>query len=392
VRLAFVVGSDESTADPGVGRFYGGLIGALRAAGVEVVPVGLSEGPSEQLEALEGRLALGDPAPGRRGPQLLRQTAADLRDLLRWSAPWLPLPRGPFDVVLEYRLPNRFRASRIVRRDRAVHVLFLDEADLFAPLRPSLLRRVLHARERARYGRADVVCFRSGAVRDAYVERWGEPKLGVLQHMAVDPAVFAVRPGEREAAREALGVRDDEFLLGMAGFFAPYHGVDHVAPLVTRLRGAGVPARAVLVGAWSNELAAWLEAARLERPVEWEYVDPVGVVAPENVPGYLAAFDVGLMPASNWYGSPTKVFEYGAMRVPVVAARTGPAREVLREGDEGLLVEGPDELFEAVLSVWNDRAAAGERAERFRSRVEREHTWTARVADILDAIDGVRPV
>ncbi|MDX6453218.1 MAG: hypothetical protein QOH16_3267 [Gaiellaceae bacterium] len=382
-RLAFVVDTGESTEDPGVGRFYRGLVGGLRATGFEVTPVGLREEGSSQLSALSMGLSEGAPRRGRRFAAT-RQTAADLREVVRWNRS-RPDP-GRFDIVLEFQYNGRFEGWRIARRDAATHLVFVDQVESIHPPRRSAVGPALRRLERKRYLDADAVLFRTAALARAYIEQWGEPRAWATSHMAVDPSEFTASPERRRRIRDAHGIADDEVVIGAVAFFAPYHRPELVGPLVERLRAEGVPARGVLVGGWANATAALLDRSRRESPGDWANVVVTGAVAQEVVPGMIDMFDVGLMPGSNWYGSPTKVLEYGAMSTPVVAARTDAIEEVIRDRAEGLLAGSEADLLELVLATIREPAAARDRAEAFRERVLEEHTWAHRARDIAKLV------
>jgi glycosyltransferase involved in cell wall biosynthesis len=82
-----------------------------------------------------------------------------------------------------------------------------------------------------------------------------------------------------------------------------------------------------------------------------------GRKAHAQVPPLVAAMDIAVLPDSNGYGSPMKLFEYLAMGKAVVAPRVGPVEEIVRDGENGLLVPpGDAEAFAAAI-----RRALGER-------------------------------
>jgi len=123
---------------------------------------------------------------------------------------------------------------------------------------------------------------------------------------------------------------------------------------------------------------------------------PVGELAP-----YLFAADVLVMPhttgslasdrrtAISDYASPMKLFEYMAAARAVVATRFPSVAEILRDGENGVLVE-PDSgaaLTAAISSLLADPARAARLGARARADVE-IHTWTRRAARILEGIQN----
>src|SRR5436853_5971427 len=61
-----------------------------------------------------------------------------------------------------------------------------------------------------------------------------------------------------------------------------------------------------------------------------------GSVPHAEVPGLVAAFDIGVLPESSFYACPLKVIEWMAAGKAVVAPCRGPLREVLADGEEGV--------------------------------------------------------
>ena len=83
----------------------------------------------------------------------------------------------------------------------------------------------------------------------------------------------------------------------------------------------------------------------------------------ERVPALLDACDILLSPhvpledGSEFFGSPTKLFEYMAMGKGIVASRLGQIGDVLTDEESGLLVEpgNAGRLAEAILRLSESR-------------------------------------
>src|SRR6185503_3084025 len=98
-----------------------------------------------------------------------------------------------------------------------------------------------------------------------------------------------------------------------------------------------------------------------------------GRLSHRQVPAYLDACDILVSPhvpmedGSDFFGSPTKLFEYMAMAKPIVASRLGQIADVLENGRNGCLIEpgNVDELVAAILrlsSNESERERLGEQA------------------------------
>ena len=93
---------------------------------------------------------------------------------------------------------------------------------------------------------------------------------------------------------------------------------------------------------------------------------------------YLSAFDVAVMPDSNTYRSPMKLFEYAAAGCPMVAPDTAPVREVFSDGQHAVLCRPePDALAEAITRLLSDPLSASAMAGAARDLILSKHTWNA---------------
>lgn len=121
-------------------------------------------------------------------------------------------------------------------------------------------------------------------------------------------------------------------------------------------------------------------------PLLKEAVILTGSVPHSELQPYIASFDVGVMPDSNDYGSPMKIFEYMVMGKPVVAPRLRPIEEVIEDGENGILfaAKNKEALSGALIALLNDRRRHERIASRARLNVLEKHTWKKHAETILD--------
>jgi len=121
----------------------------------------------------------------------------------------------------------------------------------------------------------------------------------------------------------------------------------------------------------------------------------VGRVRPSDIPGYLDACDILVSPqvplpdGIEFFGSPTKLFEYMAAGKSIVASRLGQIGEVLEHGRTALLIEPGDEagLSEAISKLANAPQLRAQLGAAARERARERHTWAASALRVVEAYE-----
>lgn len=213
----------------------------------------------------------------------------------------------------------------------------------------------------------------------------------VLNPNAVDVESF--QPGIGGAAlRRDLGIENTGLLAGFVGTFGPWHGVVQLAEVIKSLP-EDLPVRFLFVGSGSlhGEVERLLAAERARGKVMF-----TGAVAHERVPALLDACDILIAPhvpladGSDFFGSPTKIFEYMAMGKAIVASRLGQIGEVLADDETALLVQpgNTDELAGAIVQLVDSEGLRARLGANARDAAVREHTWTHNAQRVLDAYES----
>jgi glycosyltransferase involved in cell wall biosynthesis len=210
----------------------------------------------------------------------------------------------------------------------------------------------------------------------------------VVNPNGVDAEHFRPQIGG-ERVRQELGIGEDETLVGFVGSFGPWHGVLALAEAIKLMPPDG-RVRFLLVGsgALREEVENTLrEANALQRVIF------TGAVSHERVPSLLDACDVLASPhvpladGSEFFGSPTKLFEYMAMGKGIVASRLGQIGDVLAHEETALLVEPGNarELSEAISRLTKSRDLRERLGAAARREAVARHTWEHNARRVLDA-------
>ena len=184
--------------------------------------------------------------------------------------------------------------------------------------------------------------------------------------------------GGRDETRRYLGIPADRFAVGWVGRMTAVKRTDDVLDGFKRLRDRGVAATLCLVGDGPDRPA--LERLAHELGI---MRDTLFLGYQEDVGALYSAFDALVLPSGN-EGTPVSVIEALAAGTPVVATRVGGVPDVVRDGEDGFLVEpgASDDLAERLADLARDP----ELRERFgaagRSRVLPRYAVDRLVDDI----------
>jgi glycosyltransferase involved in cell wall biosynthesis len=224
------------------------------------------------------------------------------------------------------------------------------------------------------------------------VERRNLESRGVrAEKIVVNPngvEVERFRPGVGGAeTRRELGLADEDVVAGFVGTFGPWHGVEKLAQAIKGI-GKDVPVRFLLVGTGSLHAEV---AKELDSETQTGKVIFTGAVRHDRVPALLDACDILVAPhvpladGSDFFGSPTKIFEYMAMGKAIVASRLGQIGEVLADGETALLVEpgNVEELGGAIVKLAEAEGLRRHLGERARVVAVKIHTWAHNAARVL---------
>ena len=214
----------------------------------------------------------------------------------------------------------------------------------------------------------------------------------IVNPNGVDTETFRPNIGGSDARRE-LGLSEHETVAGFVGTFGPWHGVLTLAQAIASMPD-DPKVRFLLIGAgrFRDEVEQIIRDAGKERQVIF-----AGHVDHRRVPALLDACDILLSPhvpledGSDFFGSPTKLFEYMAMGKGIVASRLGQIGDVLVDEETALLVEpgNVSELTNAILRLASSaelRASLGAAA---RAAAVERHTWKQNAQRVIDQYFGL---
>lgn len=279
------------------------------------------------------------------------------------------------DVVHTHN-PKPGILGRIAARLARVPVVVNTQHGLYA--QPSDRRRrrwPVYAAERVAAAFSHMELVQNPEDVDTLIDRLRVPRRRVRWlGNGIDTAHFSESSaGARERVRAGWGVGADEVLCGVVARLVREKGIAEILEAAHLLREQGASVRVVIIGPADPDKADAVDPSLVERAVA------DGVVFAgrrDDMVDCYAAMDLFL--TASWReGFPRSAMEAAAMGLATVATDIRGNRQVVADGETGVLVplRDPEALAEAVASLAGDpdRRASWGRAARARAEVDFDH-------------------
>ncbi len=320
-----------------------GLVSGFMALGhtVEVLSAVGSELPAaDELHAESEPSLLGKflSAIARNAPQFvfeLMEIAFNFLAHLRISR---RLKAGNIDFIYERYSLFLVSTVRLAKKYNVPIVLEINDSAVVERVRPLFLRKIAKKFEQRIFRDCTGLVFVSEEFRKLCAEAHRDMAPSIVLPNCADISVFDSQKYDKDAEKSRHGLAG-KIVCGYVGAFIPWHGIDWFVELAVE-RLAEAPELALLL---VGDGAVYDEVREVVR--RSPYADRVvfaGRVAHAEVPRLISAMDFAILPDSNNYGSPMKVFELMAMGVPVVAPAYPPLVETIVDSEEGWLFPAGD--------------------------------------------------
>jgi len=225
----------------------------------------------------------------------------------------------------------------------------------------------------------------------------GIPKAKILVNPnRVDPQKFnpkIITSEECNELKRSLGIDGDKVVVGFSGTFGEWHGIPQLTEAIDKILKSALSPNIhfLLIGDGTFKSEA---ESRIGHD---ENVTFTGVVLYSDIQKYLAVCDILVSPHNpqvdgrEFFGSPTKVFEYMAMGKGIVASNLGQIGEVLKNEKNALLVTPGDvpALIKGILKLAEDKELREKLGRQAREDVVANYTWEKNAERVIKAIDGL---
>jgi len=286
------------------------------------------------------------------------------------------LAEGGFDVVhVHWVVPNGPIGARASSRSGLPLLVSLHGSDIAVSERSRAIGRATRWSLR----RCAAVTAPSGDLLER-ATRLGASGLLERVPYGADSGAFEVATDTVEALRRRLGLGSESVVVAGVGRLIPVKGFEYLVE-AHAAAVASVPAlRLVLVGDGDGRRA--LEE-RVRTLGVSDTVILTGAVSPSEIPALMAAADIVSVPSVRHGGYvdglPNVALEAMAAGKPVVGSRVGGIPELVRDGENGLLVPEKDSvaLADALVTLARDPALRASLGASGLDEIRSERSWDA---------------
>jgi glycosyltransferase involved in cell wall biosynthesis len=237
---------------------------------------------------------------------------------------------------------------------------------------------------RKKYAEADAVVAISESVREV-LRQGGVP----AERIEVIPSGIDFSPftenKDKDFLRREFGFAADDFLVGIVAHLDDSKGHKTLIDAARFLKSRSSKIKIVIIGTGKLEIELAEQARGLGVN---DLVFFLGFR--DDVPRLLASLDLFVL-TSNAEGLGTSIMDAMASRLPVVATWVGGIPEVVVDRETGLLIppRRPEDLAEAILKLYSDRALARRLGERGFEVVREKFSAEAMAARIVDLYERI---
>lgn len=316
------------------------------------------------------------------------------------------LPEFLFEFLeLSYNVYTFFRLGRYIRKNRpdAIYeryslylfisvvlanrnnipiVLEINDSALLDRVRPLFFKRLVKFIEKRVFQNCSGLVFISSFFQRTATNAYGAIAPSIISPNAADIDLFAPDKTARIQYRKQYNI-DDKVVCGFVGAFLPWHGIDVFVRTIS-VKLAENPQLILLLvgdGPLYQSTRELISATELDNQVIF-----TGRVPHDQVPCFMACMDFAILPDSNTYGSPMKLFELMATETPVVCPDYSPIAEVVENNRTGWLftphdIDAAVELTIALSRSPDEIMKAGKAAREY---IRSHRQWVHNAHDLLD--------
>ncbi|WP_319574721.1 glycosyltransferase family 4 protein [uncultured Desulfobacter sp.] len=164
---------------------------------------------------------------------------------------------------------------------------------------------------------------------------------------------------------QSLGIRKDDVIIGFVGILRPWHGIDLLLDAFGMVHARYPNSKLMLVG--DGPIRESIQNKARDMGLGNKLII-TGRVPHDKVSDYVSLFTIAVSPKATFYASPMKIPEYMAQQKAVVAPDTDNIKDLIVNGETGILFENDSakslaESLKEIISNQDMRSEIGNKAK-----------------------------
>lgn len=270
------------------------------------------------------------------------------------------------------------------KRNNVPIVLEINDSSLVHRVRKLHFVNLARKFERWIFKNATGLVFISSEFQQIAQKEFGDIAPSVVSPNAADLDAFILDDNKALALRKELNI-EDKVVIGYVGAFVHWHGIDWFVDLIADKLKNHPDIVLLLIG---DGVSYQPIKERISQSQVEDQVILTGRIDHSKVSTYLSAMDFGILPDSNNYGSPMKLFEFMAMAKGMVAPDFTPIAEVVKDNETSWLFPANDRqaCIDKTLAIANNIAEQKRVGVNARQYIESERQWKHNAQQLLSLI------
>lgn len=366
-----------------------GIVGGLRELGHEVMLLSLPGAECEKTTS-ESSSAKIWKFISLRLPEVIFEVLEISYNIASFVRLWIIVRRQKIDFIYERYALFNFAGIAISKIYKIPIFLEINDISTLKRVRKLKMKKLAKWLENIIFKKAEALITISNYFKNHIIERGINGNKIWVSPNAVDPELFNPNRYRGAEIREKHNL-NGKVVIGFVGRFEKWHGIDLLLSCIPDIYQRHKNVNFLLVGGGSDGSNEILKQYMKEKDVTDAVTFP-GWVSHSAIPSYIAAMDIAIIPNSNSYGSPMKLFEYMAMGKAVIAPRLGPVEDIAEDGENACMFKAEDK--EAFCDTLLDLIINKEKRQRVginaRKKVITEHTWRNNAEKIIEICRSIK--
>ncbi|QBL09607.1 glycosyltransferase [Rheinheimera sp. D18] len=287
------------------------------------------------------------------------------------------------DIELIYERYSLFMFATVwwAKRNSKPIILEVNDSCLVHRVRPLFFTGIARKIEAWIFKNATGLVFISGHFQQVALTGHQQIAPSVISPNAADLTQFVLDDCGAKKLRQQLNI-DDKVVLGYVGAFVHWHGIDWFVDLMVERIKDYPQLVLLLVG---DGVSFEPIKQRIEQAGVTSQIILTGRVDHKEIATYIGAMDYGILPDSNDYGSPMKLFEFMAMAKGMVVPDFSPVAEVVEDNKTGWLFPANDRqaCIARTLALVSDKQQQHQVGKNARTFIEQHRQWTHNAEQLL---------